>query len=195
VIVTDLPVDALAVLRSEAEQQGIARSPGLHLSDIYRDIEAIWEKRVELDEKERANYFAGGFLWEHAFSQGLARALTGENVVRPPELYLDGVIGSPDLIDFAGWFPIDTKFTWRSERKLAAIERWFWPWTVQACGYIRMMQRYGPCHASEMYVFFANGDYAPPRPSLRHLRLEFGQEEIEEKWEMCIKHARTRGWL
>lgn len=193
--VTDIPFDPLTAIRSESEQAGQARSEGLHLSTIYADIEAQWLKRQPLDEKDRANYFAGGYLWEHAFSLALRQSLLTPDIQRPPELWLDGIIGSPDLIDYQAWRPWDTKFTWKSARKLDSLEKWFWPWLCQQKGYIRMMQEMAPCDSAELYVFFVNGDYAPPIPQTRHLLLEFGQEEIDENWQMVTRHARNRGWL
>lgn len=194
-IVTEIPFDALASIRSESEQMGMPRSPGLHLSTIYADIEAQWLKRQELDERDRANYMSGGFLWEHAFSRAFGQSVLGMHVERPPELYLDGIIGSPDLIDFKRWRVLDTKFTWKSARKLDHMERYFWPWLCQMKAYLKMMSGMQACNVAELYIFFVNGDYAPPVPKTRHLVLEFDEQEIEENWEMVIRHAKGRGWL
>ncbi len=195
-IVTDIPFDPLQAIRSESEQSGQTRTPGLHLSTIYADIEAQWLKREPLEERDRAAYMSGGFLWEHAFGQAFGRSISGLDISRPPELYLDGVIGSPDLIDYKRWRVLDTKFTWKSARKLDHMERYFWPWLCQMKAYLKMMQTLqAGANTAELYIFFVNGDYAPPIPSTRHLELEFDQQEIEENWAMVMKHARGRGWL
>jgi hypothetical protein len=194
-LVTELPFDPLAAIRSESEQQGQQRSPGLHLSTIYSDIEAQWLKREPIDEKERAAYMSGGFLWEHAFSRAFGQSILSLDVARPPELYLDGIIGSPDLIDYKLWRVLDTKFTWKSARKLEHMERYFWPWLCQMKSYLKMMQTMAACDTAELYVFFVNGDYAPPKPRARHLELKFDQQEIDENWEMVVRHALNRRWL
>lgn len=194
-LVTELEFDPLPTIQSEADQAGLTRTPGLHLSRIYGDIEQQWLKRQPLDDRDRAAYMAGGFLWEHAFSKAFSQSLITSAVTRPPELYLDGIIGSPDLINYDRWCPWDTKFTWKSARKLDSMERHFWPWLVQQKGYIRMMQEMGACRDAELFIFFVNGDYAPPIPQVRHLLLEFEQVEIDENWEMVTRHARYRGWL
>lgn len=194
-IVTELPFNPLTAIRTESEQQGQARSAGLHLSTVYADIEAQWLKREPLEEKDRAAYMSGGFLWEHAFSRAFGQAISGLDIGRPPELYLDGIIGSPDLIDYRQWRVLDTKFTWKSARKLDHMERYFWPWLCQMKSYLKMMQTMGTCDTAELYIFFVNGDYAPPIPSARHLVLEFDQQEIDENWQLVIRHARGRGWL
>jgi hypothetical protein len=200
VIVTELPFNPLQEIQSEADQQGLARSCGLHLSTIYQDIEGQWLKRQPLDDKDRAAYMSGGFLWEHAFSRAFAQSLITPSVSRPPELYLDGITGSPDLIDYtprgsSQWRVWDTKFTWKSSRKLEHMERYFWPWLVQMKGYLKMMQSMAEAREAELYIFFVNGNYAPPIPQTRHLLLEFGQEEIEENWRMVTRHAKLKGWL
>jgi hypothetical protein len=194
-IVTELPFNPLDTIRSESEHQGQARTPGLHLSTIYADIEAQWLKREPLEEKDRAAYMSGGFLWEHAFSQAFGRSILQLGVSRPPELFLDGIIGSPDLIDYVNWRVLDTKFTWKSARKLEHMERYFWPWLCQMKSYLKMMQTMGACDTAELYIFFVNGDYAPPRPAARRLELKFDQQEIEENWAMVLRYARGKGWL
>lgn len=197
-IVTELPFDAATAMKSEAEQLDLARSPGLHLSTIYNDIQQEWERRQPMDERDLARYRAGGFLWEHAFSRAFSQALTSDGVTRPAELWCDGVIGSPDLIAWnRGGVIYDTKFTWKSAGKLNAMERHFWPWLVQAKGYLKMARemRLTRGTATELYVFFVNGDYAPPIPQIRRLGLEFSPAEIEENWAMIQKRAKMRGWL
>lgn len=193
--VTELPFEPLSGIHSESEQAGQQRSPGLHLSTVYADIEAQWVKRQPLDERDLAHYRAGGFLWEHAFSLAMRQALIGKSVSRPPEFELDGIVGSPDLVDYKNWAVWDTKFTWKSAAKLDRMERYFWPWITQMKGYLKMMQQLGPCCHAELYVFFVNGDYRPPVPSTRRLLLEFDQQEIDENWQMIVRHARNRGWL
>jgi hypothetical protein len=183
-------------LQSQADAEGLTRSPGLHLSTIYRDIEKTIKPRDEWCTQEELAFFgAGGFLWERVFSKCHAEAVSdgdgNRDIVRPGEFELDGIIGSPDLIRVSDWTLLETKATWRSVNKFDALERWFWPWIVQCKGYAKMIGT----DTCEIHVFFFCGDWRPPVPCARSIRLEFTAREIEENWNMIVSHAQRRGWL
>jgi hypothetical protein len=136
-------------------------------------------------------YGAGGFLWEHIFSMAMAEAFRVGDIVRPGEFMVEGIIGSPDNWNIVTNRIIETKATWRSERKLEHLEKHFWLWLVQMQGYCRMVGS----REAELYVLFINGTYAPPKPNGRALLLEWSQREIEDNWRMITGHARKRGWI
>lgn len=169
------------------------RSPGLHLSQVYYDIEETVDgpRDSNMSEKELAVYRAGGFLWEHAFNLALTQSLVTDDCIRPGEFKCDGIIGSPDLIEQSTWTVIDTKMTWKSSNKLDNLEKNFWSWLIQLKGYCRMVDSL----QARLIVFCVNGNYAPPRPTCRCLNLTFTCREIQDNWVMITGHARKRGWI
>jgi hypothetical protein len=178
------------------DESGLGRSQGtLHLSTIYRDMEetAIKGKVASGDvtEEELAWYGAGGYLWEHVFSQAHHAAVERGDLVRPGEWECDGIVGSPDGLDVVNWRVVELKFRWMSSNKFDALEKWFWLELVQVKGYCKMVSTL----EAELWVFFVNGDYRPPRPTVRGVLLEFNQQEIDESWAMITQHAKRRGWL
>lgn len=172
------------------------RSTGtLHLSRIYRDIEAtaIQQKKRDVTEEELAWYAAGGYLWERAFSMAHVEALrdADHDLVRTDEWECDGIVGSPDAMRVSLWRVVELKFRWMSSGKLDQLEKYFWVELLQIRGYCKLTG----ATAAELWIFFCNGDYRPPRPIARGLLLEFGEQEIEETWGLIKKHAIRRGWL
>src|SRR5579862_2335254 len=56
-------------LQSQADSEGLTRSPGLHLSTIYRDIERTIKPKDEWCTQEELEMFgAVGFMWERVYS-------------------------------------------------------------------------------------------------------------------------------
>lgn len=168
----------------------------LHLSTIYRDLEqaAIRQRESDMTEDELAWYAAGGWLWERVFSRAYADSMTDgidPDLVRPDEWTLDGITGSPDGIRLSSWRVVELKCRWMSANKLDQLEKHFFWELVQVKGYCKMT---GATEA-ELWVFFVNGDYRPPRPLVRGLLLEFTEREIEESWDMIKAHAHRRGWV
>lgn len=178
-------------------ESGSGRSTGtLHLSTIYRDMEAaaLLGRGDATDPDVQAElewYAAGGYIWERAFSLAYQDAVLGGDLVRPDEWELDGIVGSPDAIRVSDWTLVELKFRWMSSNKFDALEKWFWLEILQVKGYCHLI---GTLNA-ELHVFFCNGDYRPPRPRVRVVRLEFSERELEEAWQSLKNHAARRGWL
>lgn len=135
-------------------------------------------------------YRAIGFLWEYVFSAAMAKSLEGDNYIRPGEIEIDGIIGSPDLWNVRNNKVADTKATYKSARKLENMEKFFWEWLMQIKGYAWMM---GVLEA-ELFVFCVNGDYKPPAPRAYKIDMKFSVHELRENWQMLKNHARMRGW-
>src|SRR5271168_4082721 len=114
-------------LRSQADEEGLTRSKGLHLTTIIRAIEQTIKPKDEwCSEEELAFFGAGGFLWERVFSMCHADAVATSDIVRPGEFELDGITGSPDLIRVSDYTLIETKCCWKSQRKFDSLEKNFW---------------------------------------------------------------------
>lgn len=195
--ITDIEFDPETVLgpADEAFQLGdlhMARSPGLHLSTIYQDIElTIGAQNSELSERDLEFYRAGGFLWERVMSAALVASLQTDDIVRPGEFERDGITGSPDLLDLRTMHIHETKCTWRSENKFDNLQKFFWSWLVQVQGYCHMLDT----GTAILTVMFVNGRYAPPKPNIRRKQFEFTRRELSDNWLMLLNHARVRGWL
>lgn len=175
-------------------ESGSGRSQGtLHLSTVYRDMEeqALLARKNDMDEDELAWYGAGGYLWEHAFSAAHAEAIRQHLLVRPDEWECDGIVGSPDLLDIVAWRIVELKFRWMSSNKFDHLEKFFWLELIQVKGYCKMVGT----REAELWVFFCNGDYRPPRPNVRGVLLTFSEQEIEESWQVITNHAKRRGML
>jgi len=155
---------------------------------------AIRQREPDMTEEELQWYAAGGWLWERVFSGAYTESMIeaeGPDLVRPEEWTLDGVTGSPDAIRLSVWRVVELKCRWMSANKLDQLEKHFFWELVQIRGYCKMV---GATEA-ELWVFFVNGDYRPPRPKVRGLLLEFSRQEIDESWQMVLAHARRKGWL
>jgi hypothetical protein len=170
-----------------------ARSSGLHLSQIYGDLETTVRGRREPMEDTQLNaYRAIGFVWEHIVAHGMAMAGESSYVIRPGEFELDGIAGSPDLIDVRDLRVIDTKATYRSSRRCENLQEDFWIWMVQQKGYCKMVGT----DLSRLIVLFMMGDYKQgPRPEFRQFDFQWEQKELDDNWKMIVNHAKKRGWL
>lgn len=171
------------------------RSPGLHLSQVYYDIERTIvpkdEEDAKFSEQDLEFYRAMGYLWERMLANSLVDGISGPNLIRPGEFTRDGITGSPDLIDISTWTLVESKATWRSERKLDNLHKFFWIWLVQMMGYCYILDT----PRARLVAFFVNGNWAPPKPNIRILNFTFTQRELNENWLMLTTHAKKRGWL
>lgn len=167
------------------------RSTGLHLTDIIASLEAVLGTRDEMDATQLECFRANGFIWERIIERGMLDSIEYCNLLRPGELMLDGIAGSPDLIDLATSTVIDTKCTWRSSNKLTDLQRNFWSWVVQLKGYTHMLG----WQQAELWCMFVCGNWKPPMPQLKRIRLEFNPVELQDCWKMLTGHAKEKGWL
>lgn len=105
----------------------------------------------------------------------------------------DGLWGSPDAVDEAGWELWEFKLTWKTARRVdkpadIASDPAFAEWLMQIKGYAHCL-RMTVCN---LVVFFVNGDYKEPRvPKAMHLRLTFDKGELVENWTKIQNHKRT----
>jgi len=169
------------------------RSAGLHLTTILRDI-AITSglgKDSGFLEEDLAWFAGPGFLWERIWDRAHSEAIALGEVVQLGEIVCDGIIGTPDRIDFRVPKVVELKVRWKSARKFDALEKEFWIELMQIKSYCYMLQM---LHA-DLVVFFVAGDWRPPVPKVRGVHLEFSEMELEETWQQVTRHARRRGWL
>lgn len=197
-IITPIQFDVPSLITGPADQLATGRSAGLHLSQIYRDLDDSYQSTVKkgsdisFSEQELRVYRAGGFMWERVFSQAMAEAFRSGTIIRPGEFCVDGITGSPDNLRVEpAYRVVETKCTWRSINKMEMMDKFFWLWLVQMKGYCKMVGT----QEVELYAYFLNGNYAPPVPQVRASLITFSKMEIGENWGMIKAHARRRGWI
>jgi len=197
-VVTEVQFDPRQILGPADTDKHLApRSKGLHLSQIYDDLQQSARGMVigqdKLTSEELQWYRSVGYVWERVVDDAFAKCLLSPNCVRLGEVTVDGITGSPDLVDLSSddWVVVDTKATFKSSRKLDDLEKNFWTWTVQLKGYCYMVK----ATRARLLVMHICGNYAPPRPIVKQLELEFTQEELQQNWNVLVAHARRRKWL
>lgn len=180
-------------LRSQAEEMGLERSPGLHLTPIIYDIEHTIKSQDEwCTEDELSAFGSVGFLWERIFEMAHREAFIRGDMVRPGEFTLDGITGSPDLVKFSpGYRLIETKATWKSAKKFDDLTKNFWKWLAQTKAYCHMIG----ATECEIHCLFICGDWYPPIPKYRSVLIRYGQDELRSNWRMITGHAKEKGWL
>lgn len=192
--IEEVPFD-ISIVRGSVPVHGDAtRSPGLHVSDIW---ESLNEQVDPMSEEQLREYGALGFVWEQVIDAGIAAACANNRYIRIGELELDGIAGSPDLIDTEEWAVVDTKCTWRGSKRLEDFEGSFWKWAVQAKAYCHMLGVTSgrPCTTAYIWAIFICGTWKPPRPQWKVVRLTFSPVELVDNWAMLVNHAKDQGWL
>ena len=157
------------------------RSPGLHVSQIYGDLQDILFPVRKTNNKLWAT---GGFIWEILLELAFKHALG----VRPGEILLDGVACSPDGINWKDGYVEEYKFSWKSSKKPVESR---WVWMCQAMAYCKVTG----LNVVRFRIFHVNGDYSFDGPIYKDCFITFTQEEIDNNWAMLIAHARSKGWL
>src|SRR5262245_39067788 len=144
-----------------------ARSPGLHLSAIIRDLDlAVHGNRyAETSPETRQVYFAMGFIWERILAEIIidtAILRSSGTLVRPGEFVSDGIAMSPDAVDLSDYAIEEYKATWLSSVHPIDSPK-FWPWLVQLKCYCRAIGT----RRARLRAFFVNGDWRGSGPQLR----------------------------
>lgn len=176
------------------------RSPGIHLSDVIREVERMLGRAKQgQDDKTSQSarlQFEKGFLWESIFSYCWARRYgkqVRETLITPGEKVVDGIACTIDFLDINDYCLIECKATARSINKLEAFETNFWTWLVQVKAYLYVIRG---THA-RMPIIFLCGNYKPPFPQAVMVELEFSPSELQDNWAMLRNTAnqmRQRGW-
>lgn len=172
-------------------ESGVPRSPGLHLSDIIDDfLNTLYPAQQFKDQGEatRQANFEKGFIWEEV----LSRAYAARHIARPDEIICDGVACSPDginLDDPANPILEEYKCTnYSSKRPPDDNLRWI----LQVKGYCYVVG----VNKCIFRVLYLQGDYREHRHTLpKFYTIEFSDIELQENWDMLIKHAKAKGML
>ncbi len=159
----------------------------LHLTDIISDLEReVFPVTSDKQRLKNRHFAEVGFLFEDILSQAFRDKL-GKRI---GEIEYQGIIGTPDGIDFEGWLLEEYKCTWRSSKTQPHN---MWRWLVQIKGYLKMLQfEMTQC---KMRILYLNGNYKGSGPEYKEYMLSFIQEEIDNNWDMLQAHAKRKGWL
>lgn len=177
------------------------RTVGLHLSQITNDIlVSLDPDRYGRDGDAKWMNFMAGLLFERVIEMAwLDREVKGGHrpgLIRPGEVKLDGIIGTPDAYDTVSGRPEEYKCTKKSCRQ-DITDRKFWIYWVQLKAYARMTGS----HSGALWVLFVNGnnshDDSDPDSGyvIRGWEDEWTDLQLDENWMMLTRHARRRGWL
>lgn len=166
------------------------RSPSadgfVHLTRIIRDLDqrdysgVSWNMDVTRDV---------GFIYERA----LEMAWKDKLGVRPGEIEIEGIVGSPDGVGTDPLSCIDLvdeeyKFTWRSSNN--PIEQ-NWYYMTQFKGYCYMIDT----NVTVAKVLYGNGDYKGSGPQYIVYRIEFDEKDLLRNWDYLLTHARNKKWV
>jgi hypothetical protein len=213
---TPLPAVTLSDLVA-VNEASLSRTAGCHVSDIVREIMLkIDPKRYSKDYGEASdNWQQAGFIWEDVLSLVFAqRANTGTDTaarLRPGELTLDGIIGSPDALCYEDelYVPADPKTgaaaytvqdvclveeykcTWKSANNFDLYDKRFLWWLLQMQAYCKL----AGTRFARLYVFHVNGNYDSFIPQCTQWLLVFSQRELDEQWVSLCNTARSKGWI
>lgn len=179
--VTELSASiAELVLSSE---QSATRSPGVHISTIIRYMKEQLERQGSWPSDELENSSQIGRVWETYLARALGEAAQDQyRYVRPGELEMDGIVGSPDGLDCEDPAIIEFKATWVSSSRPIAERRRDYLWQIKSY-----------CHmagipVARLYVLYVNGNYKPPMPQVKGYQYEFSTGELRENWNMILRN-------
>lgn len=168
----------LITLAELATRVSAPRTPGVHVTDcIDALMRAAGVNYDDMDPADRGNWIGAGFMLEEALAGSI---LPPEAVVRPGEIVMDRIIGTPDWIEFddEGVFVGESKCTWKSYRGFDLMTMKFMPWLYQLRAYCRMLNTY----RARLIVLFINGDYSRYVPEIHQFVYTFTERELEENW-------------
>lgn len=182
-----LPFELNAEDFSEAD--GGHRSPGLHVSTLLAELDAVANgpRYKATDRATRQAYFAIGFVWEHLLAQLWADVAVKRSLgqlVRPGELFIDGIALSPDALDLGDYAVEEYKATYLSSSHTIE-DPVFWVWIKQMQCYCRALGT----RRARLRVWFVAGDWKGSGPGVRAWQFEFSERDIAETWAMVLGQA------
>jgi hypothetical protein len=157
----------------------LERSPGLHLSDVIRDLEKALGTDRSGSGWDMDPTWNTGLLWEEV----LSTAYRDHMIIRVGEVVKDGIIMTPDGLNIDTYELEEYKATWKSSKN-KPWDNNKWMWQVKAY-----------CLALDtlvcvMRVLYVVGDYKGSGPQYVCCRLQFTELELAENWQMLVNHSR-----
>jgi hypothetical protein len=195
------------------------RSEGTHVSELIADAARRTGVLLTKEDEGELDWTLARYRLEHGddivsmFPTAIYRVATGlawERWYGPQhpeigfhgigELVRDGIIGSPDGVQFVGRDGIvhEIKLTWKSSRsdreeprQRIAVE---WMWLAQIKSYLAMLSGLCgyPCTQGVLHVFWVCGNYKGSGPQAKRYAIDFTHEEIEANWKVMKAVDRWR---
>ena len=187
--------------------------------ELYASGGFLWERVVAeaMAASDRDVFRPGEFGWCstcHA-GQGAGAALPGSWGRKHAEATGHTLIyGTPDGLSSDLVLLEEYKWTWKSENRAVTlrpdefdalgafvprpdwvdddtVEFGIWRWPIQCMSYCHL----AGVERARMRVVFCNGNYKQMRPRAWEFDLAFSSAELQENWDMLVRHASAKGWL
>ena len=169
------------------------RSPGLHLTDVVKDLMVVSGMDQGKQSWSRQPTMNAGFIWEEVlfanWEEPLSAAfakLLGHKLewYQTGELELDGIYLTPDGLHAAhqGWILQEAKCTWKSAKN-SPVDNW--RYMVQAKSYCIALK----INRVMFHILHLMGDYKGSGPQYKPWLITFTPEELVENWQMITNHA------
>ena len=162
-------------------------APGAHVSAIIRSICIRMKHFEDSEDGPSQTRLELGCAFEDAVVDGLKRRHVAHDPDRycsPGQLELDGLFGTPDLLDVTDWAIVEIKLTWLSSRHDPESIK-FWKYWVQIKAYCKMVHTL----VGRLHVGHINGNYRGGDPEYNVWEWRFTQQELDENWAMLLTHA------
>lgn len=160
------------------------RSPGIHVSDVIRDLcLQLGHFKVKDGNVLDPAWAELGSALEYAIVQRFDLEYPGR-YVQPGELERDGLYGTPDLVNVDDWSIEEIKLAWMSSNHAPDSDK-FWRYWVQVKAYCWMIES----EIGRLHVCHVNGDYRSPGPVYRAWEQRFTEAELAENWAMLLTRA------
>jgi hypothetical protein len=193
------------------------RSPGVHHSDIIRDLEnavikpGLRRPDVDVSDEEMATlnrYRELGYLWEicieAAFKQRQILGLDPKKYLRQVEIEHDHVFKTIDAIYIPDWRVIEYKLTFRSSRRTGfpsspCVDGKPYTYTdgdaaqfnTDFWNWVTQLKSNCLGHGTRLatlFAFFVCGSYQPPVPQTRRFDFVFDDQDLIDTWRMLKNH-------
>ena len=168
-----------------------ARSEGYHVSGLIYDM-AVRLGRYDPSRPSNPAQLGLGLLLERARVEELREEMseTGEAgipsavILYQEELRVDGIYGTPDVINATEGSVTEYKCTWMSDK--GPDDDKLWTWWMQLMSYCYMTG----LTVGVLDVTYINGTYRPLSPTRTITRRAWTREALAQNWAMV--RAQTR---
>ena len=164
------------------------RTPGLHLSNLIREIERdVLGDEARPEGEIPFGLAEAGFVWEGLCESWARRAKNGRGLVLQREVEDDGVFMTPDLYSPTEDAVYDFKFTWKSTSSIGEWQKRYLGPMIQLQSYCR----YYGSNVGWLVFFFAMGNYKRgpewDGPQARQFKFTWTTEELERNWAWVLR--------
>jgi hypothetical protein len=175
-----------------------SRKEGVHLSGIILAImkelyPKTYDRPDDPDDHTVAWRFLSGNAWEYYLERALADYYLDhynedEMIIRPDQICVDGIWGSPDGYNISEQSIYEYKFTWKSgpndEKGTSIEDEKFTYYMIQMKSYCHMWGT----NKSTLWPLFCNGSYNQGyQPALRAWDFTWTAAELKRNWKMILK--------